>query len=208
MTKINTFALLMILITIASPSYGQNTFIGIAKYRMAVVGGPDEDSSTIIFDKNRILQILYFHGKKKKSKTEELNTIIDFATKKQYTLNKIAKTFKVDTLINIKPYDFFDTKKIMLVKGSVCFHLKADSSQIDKSKMLSADCLAAIDFMNDNIKEFWFMNFQPIIIDSKIVMDYIVTEPDGSKPRIYISDISARTNVDEYFDFTGYKEVK
>jgi hypothetical protein len=96
----------------------------------------------------------------------------------------------------------------MLVKGSVCFHYKGDSSQIDKSKMQRVDCLAAIDYMNEYIKEFWFMGFHPIIVDSKIVMDFIVTENDGSKPRIYISDISARTNVDEYFNLTGYKEIR
>ena len=208
MTKIKTSALLLIFSVLAFLAHGQKTFIGVAKYRMAVVGGPDDDSSAIIFDKTRILQTLYLPDKKNPKKVNELNIITDFSANKQYTLNNINKTYKVDTLINSKQYNFIDTKKIMLVKGSVCLHYKADSSQIDKSKMQQADCLAANDYMNENIKEFWFMGFQPIIVDSKIIMDFIVTEPDGSKPRVYISDISARTNVDKYFDLTGYKEIR
>lgn len=202
------FTLSIIFFVIVFPSYGQKAFIGVAKYRMAVVGGSDNDSSAIVFDKNRILQTLYLTDEKNLKKVNELNIISDFSTNRQYTLNKISKTYKVDTLINTKQYNFIDTKKIILVKGGVCFHLKADSSQIDKSTMLRADCLAAIDYMNENIKEFWFMGFQPIIVDSKIVMDFIVTEPDGSKPRVYISEILAKTKVDEYFDLTGFKEVK
>lgn len=193
---------------IACLSFGQKIFIGVAKYRMAVVGGADEDSCSIVFDKSRILQTLYLPDEKNPKIINEINIISDFSANRQYTLNKIAKTYKVDTLIITKQYSFIDTKKIMLVKGSVCFHYKADSSQIDKSKMQRADCLAAIDYMNENIKEFWFMGFQPIIVDNKIVMDFIVTEPDGSKPRVYISDIAAMKSVEEYFNLTNYREVK
>ena len=189
-------------------SYGQKEFVGVAKYRMAVVGGPDEDSTAIVFDKNRILITFYPPSREDPKKIEEISIINDFSKNKQYTLNKITKTYKTDTLINTIGYDFIDTKKIMIVKGAVCFHYKADSSKIDKSNMLRADCLAAIDFMNESIKNFWLMGFQPIIVDSKIVMDFIVTEPDGSKPRVYISNIIAKQNVDEYFDISSYKEVK
>jgi len=40
------------------------------------------------------------------------------------------------------------------------------------------------------LRNFWFMGIQPIIIDGKIVMDFIVTEPGGAKPRVYIADIA------------------
>jgi hypothetical protein len=208
MDNMKTFTLSLIFFCIAIFSHGQKAFVGVAKYRMAVVGGPDDDSSAIVFDKNRILQTLYLPDEKKPKKVNEISIISDFSANRQYILNKIARTYKVDTLINTKQYNFIDTKKIMLVKGSVCFHYKADSSQIDKSKILRADCLAAIDYKNETIKEFWFMGIQPIIIDSKIVMDFIVTEPDGSKPRVYISDIAAMKSVEQYFDLTDYREVK
>jgi hypothetical protein len=202
------FIPLLLLLTITIFSYGQKEFVGVAKYRMAVVGGPDEDSIAIVFDKNRILVTLYAPSHEDPKKIHEIAIINDFSKNKQYTLNKIEKTYKTDTLINTVGYDFIDTKKTMIVKGTVCFHYKADSSKIDKSNMLRADCLAAIDYMNESIKNFWFMGFQPIIVDSKIVMDFIVTEPDGSKPRVYISGIVALKSVAEYFDLTGYKEVK
>ena len=94
----------------------------------------------------------------------------------------------------------------MLVKGDVCLHYKADSTLIDESKMKAADCLVSKTYINKNIKNFWLLGFQPIIIDDKIVMDFIVTENDGSKPRVYISDMIAMKNVDAYFDLSAYKE--
>jgi len=94
------------------------------------------------------------------------------------------------------------------VKGSVCFHYKADSSQIDKSKMLRADCLAALDYSKQGIKSYWFMGMHPIIVDNRIVMDFIVTEPDRSRPRIYISDIVAKQSVDDYFDISNLKKIE
>lgn len=200
--------LLLIFSFAATLSQGQKAFVGIAKYRMAVVGGPDEDSSTIVFDKNRILHILYVPDEKDPQKINEISILSDFSDNKQYILNKAAKTYRVGIIVDAKPYDFINTNKIMLVKGDVCFHYKADSSQIDNSKMLRGDCLAASIYKNENIRECWFMDAQPIIIDSRIVMDFIVTEPDGSKPRIYISDITEMKSVDGYFDLTGYREIK
>jgi hypothetical protein len=202
------FISLLLLLTITFFSYGQKQFVGVAKYKMAVVGGPDEDSILIVFDKNRILITLYTPSRENPKKIHQIVIINDFSKNKQYILDNVAKTYKTDTLINTIGYDFIDTKKIMIVNDAACFHYKADSSQIDKSTMLRADCLAAVDYMNESIKNFWFMGFQPIIIDSKIVMDFIVTEPDGSKPRIYISEIAAKQNVDEYFDLSNYKESK
>jgi hypothetical protein len=202
------FISLLLLLAITLFSYGQKQFVGVAKYKMAVVGGPDEDSLAIVFDKNRILITLYTPSHENPKKIHQIIIINDFSKNKQYTLDNVAKTYKIDTLINAIGYGFIDTKKIILVKGAVCFHYKADSSQIDKTNMLRGDCLVAIDYMNESIKNFWFMGFQPIIVDSKIVMDFIVTEPDGSKPRVYISEIVAKQSVDEYFDLSNYKELK
>ena len=57
------------------------------------------------------------------------------------------------------------------------------------------------------LRNFWFMGIQPIIIDGKIVMDFIVTEPGGAKPRVYIADI-AKQNTEAYFDLSDYKMIK
>jgi len=196
------------LILATNLSFGQNEFVGIAKYRMAVVGGTDEDSLTVVFDKSRILLTLYLPSQNNPGKIEEVNIIHDFKRKKQYTLNKASRTFKTDTLINTSPYDFIDTKKIKTVQSGICFHYKADVGKINKSEMLAADCLASLDYTNTTIKEFWFMGFQPIFVDSRVVMDFIVTEPDGSKPRVYIKDIMSKTTVSQYFDMVNYTEVK
>ena len=126
MNKIKIFALFLTFSLLGFVSYGQKTFIGVAKYRMAVVGGPDEDSSTIVFDKNRILQTLYLSDAKNPKKINEVNIINDFSAKRQYTLNKINKTYKADTLINTRQYNFIDTSNIK------CYH-KHNSKGIEGS---------------------------------------------------------------------------
>lgn len=196
----------LFLLAITQFSFAQKEFVGVAKYKMAVVGGPDEDSMEVVFDKTRLLVKLYAPNRENKKVIEEMLFLNDFATNKLYMINKASKSYKVDGLLNVEGYPFINTQKIMLVRGDVCLHYKADSTEIDESKMKAADCLVSKTYINKNIKKFWLLGFQPIIIDDKIVMDFIVTENDGSKPRIYISNMIAMKNVDAYFDLSGYKE--
>jgi len=196
----------LFVLAITQLSFAQKEFIGIAKYKMGVVGGPDEDSMEVVFDKTRLLIKLYAPGRDNPKVIEEMLFLNDFATNKQYTINKASKVYKAGGLLNITGYPFINTNKIMLVKGDVCLHYKADSTKIDESKMKAADCLVSKTYINKNIKNFWLLGFQPIIIDDKIVMDFIVTEDNGSKPRVYISDMIAMKNVDAWFNLSGYKE--
>jgi hypothetical protein len=196
----------LFILVITQFSYGQKEFIGIAKYKMAVVGSADEDSMEIVFDKSRILVKLYATSRDNPKLAEEMFILNDFKTNKQYIINKANKTYKVDSLLNITGYNFINTQKIKLVNGDICLHYKADEDQIDESKMKGADCLVSKKYINKNITNYWFMGIQPVIIDEKIVMDFIVTERDDSKPRIYITNLITRQNVDFYFDLSSYRE--
>jgi hypothetical protein len=202
------FISFILFFSLVSKSYAQEkTFVGVAQYKMGMVGGADDDSTVFVFDKKRIAQVLYMPDEKNPGKRVEIRIISDFANNRQYIVNEESKSFKMANLEKSKPYDFINTDKIMLVKGSVCFHYKADSSQIDKSIMLQADCLAAPDYVNENVREFWAMGVLPVIVDNRLVMDFIVTESKAVKPRIYIANIKRLTSVDEFFDIKGYKDI-
>lgn len=181
----------------------------MVKYKMSVVGGNEKqaDSMAIVLDKTRALIILYVPTKADPKKVEEMLIVDDLKSQQQYVINKTTKVYQVNTLNNKPAYDFYDTKKMMLVKGEIRFHYKGDSSQLDKSVMLRSDCLVSIDHTKADIKNYWFMGIHPIILDNKLVTDFIVTEATGGKPRIYVSDIIPMQNVDTYFDLKEYKQL-
>src|SRR6185295_5775553 len=105
-------------------------------------------------------------------------------------------------------YDFVNTGKIAAANNLLCFQYKADSTKFDRSLILSADGLASIDYRNSFINNYFFLGIQPIIIDNRIVMDFVIAQPGGIKQRIYISDIRRLENTDGYFNSDGYTQVK
>ncbi|MEP6594695.1 MAG: hypothetical protein ABJA71_02065 [Ginsengibacter sp.] len=189
----------------------QNDFTGIAKYRITVEGSnnPITDSMSVIFSKQKVKVILYLPDLTSSGHVSEKVFIDDFSTKKSTALNTEDKTYKTDSL-NITPkYNFINTQKIVASSNNLlCFQYTVDPGNIDTSRILSADCFASIDYRNSFISNYSFLGIQPVIIDNRIVMDFNITQPDGVKQRIYISDIKKMDDVENYFNLTEYKEVK
>ena len=186
----------------------QNEFTGIANYKITVEGSsnPITDSMSVIFGKQKVKITLYLPGSKSSDPVSEKVFIDDLDTKKSLAFSAETKTYKTDTLNASSKYDFVNTQKIAASSNNLlCFLYTADSTKIDKSSILRADCLAGIDYRNSLINNYYFLGIQPIIIDNRIVMDFIVTQTDGLQQRIYISDIKKIENVETYFDLNGYK---
>ena len=196
---------------IGSCGVAQNDFIGIAKYKITAEGGanPVTDSMSIIFDRQKVKIILYLPPLSKRDRVSERIFIDDFTTKKSMVINTETKTYTVDALKTGASYDFFNTSKIAAANNNLlCFQYVADSNKINRSTVLRAECLASIDYRNSLINNYFFLGVQPVIIDNRLVMDFTVTQVDGIKQKIFISDIKKMDNVDSYFTLDRYKQVK
>lgn len=187
----------------------QNDFVGIAKYKITVEGGSNSvtDSMSIIFGKQKMKVILYVPGSG--ADISEKVFIDDFNAKKSMALNTETTAYKVDTLNTTAKYNFVNTQKV--VAGSnhlLCFQYTAERNSIDTSRILSADCFAGIDYRNSFISNYSFLGIQPIIVDHRIVMDFIITQADGVKQKIYIFDIKRMEDVESYFNLSGYNQAQ
>ncbi len=202
------FCLLFILISYAG--FTQNDFVGIAKYKITVEGSknPLTDSMSVIFNKQRVKVILYLPDVKNRGHVSEKIFIDDFNSKKSITVNTENKTYKIDTLVAALKYDFANTLNIIVENNLLCFQYKADSDKFDKSVVKSVECLTSIDNRNPFIENYYFLGIQPIIIDNRIVTDFIITQADGKKQKTYIYDIKRLDSADSYFNLDGYKQEK
>ncbi|MEO6671628.1 MAG: hypothetical protein ABIN36_19245 [Ferruginibacter sp.] len=188
-------------------SFAQNGFTGIAKYKLGVLGGTDSntDSMAVVFDKYRVMIILYIPDS---NKVSEKIFIDDFIQKKSFRVDKVKQTYAVDTLKAVTAYEFINANAIgYAAKNELCFRYKAKLTDADKQTTFSAECLGSLNYMTPTIKDYSFLGVQPIIVDNRIVMDFTVFKKNGTKPIITISNIRKLENVDSYFDLWGYKEV-
>ncbi len=199
-----------ILILAGTAAYAQGDFIGIAKYKMTEVGGDENqaDSMAVVFDKKRLLITLYIQDPQVAGKFRERVFYEDFENKVTYVINRENKTYKQDSLNTENNYDFSENGKQVMVKNHKCAHYKADPEFLDKSAMTNAELLGGIDYPCTYIKNYVFSGFQPIIVDEKVVLDFIITQPDGVMPRIYVSLIYRMPDVSSFFDLSEYKLVK
>ncbi|MEO8769862.1 MAG: hypothetical protein ABI402_07250 [Ferruginibacter sp.] len=197
----------ILLLLICNSSFAQNSFTGIAKYKLGVVGGTDTntDSMAVVFDKNRVMIILYLPDG---NKVSEKRFIDDFIQKKSFRVDRDKRSYEVDTLKSATAYEFVNSNGIgAAVNNELCFRYKAKLTSADKTTTASAECLGSLNYMTSSIKDYSFLGVQPIIVDNRIVMDFTVIKTNGTKPSITISNIRRIDNVDSYFDLWGYKEV-
>lgn len=205
--EMKRFIVYLVFLFIAETAAAQSDFIGIAKYKLAVLGGTDSntDSMSVVFDKERIMVILYIPDG---NKVAEKLFIDDFKEQKSYRVDKDKGTYEVDSLKTMEGYEFKNSNSIGAVNNELCMRYKADLNDKDKSQVAAAECLAAINYRKPAIKDYSFLGVQPIIVDNRIVMDFTVNKTNGTKPNITVSAIRALENVDKYFDLWGYREVK
>ncbi len=203
------FVYLLLMATCCS-AVAQNNFTGIAKYKITVEGNnrPVTDSMSVIFNKQKVKIILYLPDSKRPGHAEEKIFIDDFTTQKSISVNSEDKTFRTGSLNTSGKYNFYNTGRIAITNDILlCFQYKSDSAKLDKSKVLGVECLGSIDFKNPSVKNYFFLGIQPIIIDNRIVTDFIVMQPGAVKQRTYISEIKEMDNVESYFNLAGYKQA-
>lgn len=185
----------------------QTDFVGVVRYTLGTPGVADAptDSMTVVFDKMRIMVILYIPDD---NKIIEKIFVDDLTENKSYKIDKEKKIYSIDSLSLANPYEFKNTNSLGQVRNELCLRYKANMEYKDKSSATAAECLGAINFMKSGIKDYSFLGVQPLIVDNRIVMDLTVTKSNGSRSSITVSGIETKDNVDSYFDFWGFRENK
>lgn len=198
--------LIFFFLLIAGINTRAQDFIGVARYKLSVIGAAENhtDSMTVVFDKGRIMVILYLPGE---NKVAQKIFVDDFSEAKSYRVDPEKKSYEVDSLKAGNTYEFINTNKIGAVNNNLCIRYNANMNGKDKSVVNSAECLAAIDYRFNSINNYQFLGIQPIVVDNRIVMDFTEYNSNGTKPNIVLVDISKMENVESYFDFWGYREV-
>lgn len=182
--------------------FAQEDFTGIIKYKIYTDNNPNTDSMTVIVDKQRVKVILYFAA-------SEAPYIDDLKNRKSISINTEKKTYTVDSLNKIPKYNFINTRKIEASTiQQLCLRYKADSTNFDRSKIIRVDCLGSINYLTNTITDYFFLGIQPIIVDNRIVMEFVTTNADGSKSITSVTSITKLENTDKYFDLKKYTEEK
>ncbi len=184
-------------------------FTGVIKYKLAVTGSTvnNTDSMSVVFDKARIMVILYIPDSEQK--VSEKIFVDDFKQNKSYRIDAATHTYQADTLKKITTYVFLNSNSVgAAINNELCIRYKADVKKSGKASIVGAQCLGGINFRNSTIRNYSFLGVQPLIVDNRIVMDFEEDQNDGRKSTTSAYDIRKIENVDRYFSLDGYTEVK
>jgi hypothetical protein len=200
----------VVLFFTSSIAIGQDDFAGVVRYRISIDSSNTKaDSMTAIFDKQRIKVILYIPDSKDSKTVSEMVFIDDLKNNKSTSVNAKDKTYKTDTLNASSAYTFINTWKFEPSNsGALSIRYRADATKLDRSKVSKVDCLLSLDYLNTLIREYFFLGVQPLVVDNRIVMEFITTKKDGTRERTSVTDIKKMNNVDSYFDLKNYKQAK
>lgn len=188
----------------------QKSFTGIAKYKMTVDGSPDAraDTMAVIFGKDKIKVILYLPSTGPWSPPAEKPFIDNFTAQTSMAIEPDSGTYTVSPLKATENNAYVNTHSFAANRNFLCLIYKADTSTLNRSAIISAECLGSIDFNYEPVKNYSFLGVQPIVVDNRIVMEYVVKQANGLKPRVTLYDIKKMDDTESYFNVEGLKEVK
>lgn len=195
----------ILFVFIVHNGYAQSSFTGLVKYHITVEGmdNAPTDSMMVVFDKDRVRVVMYLPDLADPQKVDERSFIDDFENKISYVITESAKSYKEDSLKTESMYVFTNTQRYGTVGRYLCFDYKAKPAS-PTGEIPKTSCLCSIDYLYTGIKDYSFLGYQPIVIDNRIVLDYTVTQSNGTKPKVYATDIIPMTNVEKYFNIEWY----
>jgi len=183
----------------------QQSFVGIAKYKMTVIGASDSrtDSMKVVFGNNKIKTVFYLPSSKENNTVITKSYIDNFSDNTTTDIDDESKTYAQSTLNRDQRYRFVNTNKFEMVEKKICKTYYADKADFDNNKYQKIECLASVDFLYRGILNYFFYGIQPIVIDNRIVFDFTTTEKDGKKSKIFLYEIKALEDVEAEFSIKG-----
>jgi hypothetical protein len=191
-------------------AFSQKDFTGIVKYKMTVEGDSAKrvDSMAIVFGKNKFKIILFIPDQNNWGIPQEKIFIDDFEAGKTYDVDGENGTYRVTELRNDSSADYRSTGRFDAMKRLLGVWYEANAFKLNKGSMIKAECLGSIDFLKKTIASYTFLGVQPVVVDNRIVMDYIYTQPNGKRPRVYMYDLEKIEDTDAHFDLSAFNEIK
>jgi hypothetical protein len=199
------FVIVLFVFFFSNSLFSQQSFKGIVKYKMTVIGEPDgrTDSMKVVFGNNKIKTVFYLPSTKENNKVITKSYIDNFTDNTTTDIDDEAHTYSMASLNRDQLYKFTNTNKFDAVDNKLCFTFNADKADFDNNKYQKIECLASVDFLYRGILNYFFYGIQPIVIDNRIVFDFTTTEKDGKKSKIFLSEIKALEDVDAEFSLKG-----
>ncbi len=201
---------IILLVAFTGTTNAQRDFMGIAKYTMSVEGDSThrKDSMAVIFGKDKIKVILYLPTTGNWGIPAEKVFIDDLGKQTSIIVEPDSGTYRESPLKNELLYEFVNTNRFSANGRYICFSYEANQAKLDKSQVVKAECLGSIDFYKPSVSNYFFLGVQPLIVDNRIVMDFIVTQKNGQRPRINLYYIERLENTDEYFNLDGLVQLQ
>ena len=187
-------------------SFSQLYFHGIAKYRLMVDGSAESktDSMTVVFGKNKIKTIFYFLSENGSVVQNEY--IDDIAEKMTYTINPQLKSYSKSPMKTEDPFSFKNKYSYNSVLNNLCLLYSSDDIRNFNADYNNAECYAGIDFMYDDVRNYFFYGVQPLIIDNRIILEYRVYQSNGMIQKVELTEINKLDETDPFFDLQGFTE--
>jgi hypothetical protein len=184
----------------------QQSFVGIAKYKMTVIGASDSktDSMKVVFGNNKIKTVFYLPSPNDNNKVITKSYIDNFTDNTTADIDDEAKTYSMSALNRDQLYKFTNTNKFDAVENKLCFIFNADKADFDNNKFQKIECLASVDFLYRGVLNYFFYGIQPMVIDNRIVFDFTTTEKDGRKSKIFLYEITTLEDVETEFSLKGF----
>ena len=197
--------IIFIIIFLSNQLYAQQSFKGIVKYKMTVIGSADgrTDSMKIIFGFNKIKIVFYLPSSNDNNKVVTKSYIDNFTDNTSIDIDDESKTYSISSLNRDQRYRFANTNKFETVDNKLCFRYNADKADFDNNKYQKIECLSSVDFLYRGILNYFFYGIQPIVVDNRIVFDFTTTEKDGKKSKIFLYEIKAIEDPESEFSLKG-----
>ena len=199
-------ALLLSVFFFCNNLMAQQTFKGIVKYKMTVIGAADgrTDSMKVVFGNNKIKIVFYLPSSNENNKVITKSYIDNFSDNTTLDIDDEARTYSISTLNRDQRYRFINTNKFEAIDNNLCICYNADKEDFDNNKYQKIECLASVDYLYRGILNYFFYGIQPIVIDNRIVFDFTTTEKDGKKSKIFLYELKAVEDVEAEFNVKGF----
>lgn len=188
----------------------QKDFRGIVKYKITVEGKPDvrTDSMMVVFGDHQVKVIMYIPDLKNYWYEEERVFIDNFRNRRSYKLVPETDKFEEDSLRGTPMYSFRNTSRFGSANNRLGFMYEVDPGTLTGQDIRKVECLGSIDFYYNIVKDYAFLGYQPLVVDGRLVLDYSITQANGNKPRVYVSEVIPMENVDTYFNEAGFSSAR
>lgn len=198
--------LLLIVFFFSNHLLAQQSFKGIVKYKMTVIGASDgrTDSMKVVFGTNKIKTVFYLPSSNANNKVISKSYIDNFSDNTTLDIDDETKTYSIAPLNRDQRYRFKNINKFEAVDNKLCMSYIADKADYDNDKYQKIECLASVDYLYRGILNYFFYGIQPIVIDNRIVFDFSTIEKDGKKSKIFLYELKVLEDVEAEFNVKGF----